>query len=314
LDTLQFLEGPVSPAYTFAFEPSIFNTSEYLFLQRKNDWTSFYLVDTTLGIVHAHIHFWMHHGHAQSSVQSPFGGLEFSPEVSPQTLCDFLAGIRTSLEKKGISKITITHPPRAYESEKLDLIETFLYQIGFREAQEEVSALIPITDQPFQELIHPRKKRKLMQSENRNLRFEELPSGKWSEVFYLIAQHRKKKSYPLSITDQRLQETIQLFGDRYPLFGVYHQQELVAASVTVVVNRHILYHFLSDHVRKVGEASPVLILMKGIYDYGYRHEFKWLDLGTSTLENAPNLALIKFKTEIGGRVTSKRTFTWDIYE
>jgi hypothetical protein len=314
LDTLQFLEGPVSPAYTFAFEPSIFNTSDYRFLQRKNDWVSLYLADSTLGIVHAHIHFWMHQGHAQSSIQSPFGGLEFSPEVPPQTIYDFLVWVRTSLKEKGISKITITHPPRAYESGKIDLIETFLCQTGFRIDQEEVSTLIPITDQPFQELIHPRKKRKLIQSENSSLRFEELPSGKWNEVFYMIAQHRKKKLYSLSITDQRLEETIRLFGDRYPLFGVYHQQELVAASITVVVNRHILYHFLSDHVRKVGEASPALILMKGIYDYGYQHDFKWLDLGTSTLDGAPNLALLKFKTEIGGRTTSKRIFTWDTYE
>jgi hypothetical protein len=92
------------------------------------------------------------------------------------------------------------------------------------------------------------------------------------------------------------------------LFGVYHGQELAAASISIRVSKRIVYNFYSAHPRKFDFLSPVVMLIKGMYGWSQKHHIELIDLGTSTLAGQPNFSLLDFKLRLSGRPATKLTF------
>ncbi|HEY0655030.1 MAG TPA: hypothetical protein VGD65_17955 [Chryseosolibacter sp.] len=305
----RFHEGKLPSAYRYNFEQRLFNTEGYRLLQSSNDWKSFYVLNESELLVQAEIHFHVKNGIAKSSVQSPFGGIEGSDNVNPKTLFHFIEFVIGGLLSAGCRKVIIIGPPLLYHPERQSMLQTFLLNLGFSVLTAEISSIIKISDKPFSEILHNRKRRKLNQSLTANLDFRLLQHNSLEQVYEFIEAHRKLKEYELSISLHHLAQSVAQLGDAYILFGVYENRNLVAASVAVRVSKNILYHFISDHVKKIDEARPALILMNGIYEYCQREKINMLDLGTSATDGLPNFKLIKFKTELGGQLTPKLTFT-----
>lgn len=305
----RFYEGNVPSAYRYNFEQYLFNREEYRLLQSESGWTSFYVLNERDLLIEAHIHFYVRDGRAQSIIQSPFGGIEWSDRIDNKTLFSFIEFICDELKEKGVKKIVVVNPPQAYQNDKQALIETFLINLGFSVSTAEVGSVIAVSTLPFSKLLHPRKSKKLKQTLNYNFEFRILDASSVEDVYRFIESQRKEKNYLLSITLDHLTASGKRLDNSYKFFGVFHQGKLVGASVAVHVLPTILYHFISDHVRKIEEARPALFLMKGLYDYCAKSGITLLDLGTSAKESKPNFKLIKFKTEMGGQITHKFTFT-----
>jgi hypothetical protein len=188
-------------------------------------------------------------------------------------------------------------------------IETLMLNFGFTISTAELSSVISVTSKSFCEIIHPRKKRKLNQSLTGSLEFKVMGNDQSKDVYTFIEQHRMHKNYELSISREHLLASVKRMPGSYHLFGVYNEGNLVAASVAVRVSEKILYHFISDHVRKINDARPGLVLMQGIYQFCQQNQIELLDLGTSASDGLPNFKLIKFKSELAGQTTQKLTFT-----
>jgi hypothetical protein len=282
-------------------------------LQSANSWISFYILNDRDFTIEGHLHFYLKDDVAKSSTQSPFGGIEFSDIIDNKTAFHFIEFVCEKLKSNGVKNLMIINPPYGYDPSRQALIETFLLNLGFTVSTSEVcSIIIPTTEKPFSEILHPRKKRKLTQTLLAGLEFKVLDKNFLDDIYQFIATHRSEKNYQLSISVEHLKKSVDGLGDVYKFFGVFDGDKLVAASVAVLVSKNILYHFISDHVRKVGDAKPVLFLMNGIYDYCITNNIRLLDLGTSAKESQPNFKLIKFKSEIGGQTTHKFTFTKDL--
>ena len=175
--------------------------------------------------------------------------------------------------------------------------------------RHEIGAIVPVSPKPFSEMIHGRKKRKLNQSRNQGLLFGQMGHSLLPEVYGFIATCRKPKNFNLSITLNDFRQFVDRYSSEYLIFSVFHHKRMVAASVTIRIYQHVLYHFISDHVRDVGPVRPALVLMEGIYDYCQRENIQLLDLGTSTVNGQPNFKLLKFKCELGAQLTHKFTFS-----
>lgn len=305
-----FHEGKLPSAYRLNFEQSLFNTEAYRSLQASDNWVSFYLLNQQEFLVEAQIHFYVKDADAKSIIQSPFGGIECSSKLNNnKALFNFIERFCGKLKDVGCKTITIVCRPILYSSGQQSLIGTFLQNLGFRVSASEIASVISVTSKPFAEIIHPRKKRKLVQSLSAHLEFRSLTYESLAEVYKFIEQHRMEKRYLMSASLSHLQKSGQHLPDRYAVFGIFHNGSMVAASVCVRVTTTILYHFISDHVRKIGEARPSLVLMKGIYEYCQQNNIDLFDLGTSAVNGLPNFKLIKFKTELGGVPTQKLTYT-----
>ena len=258
---------------------------------------------------HACIHFFVVDGVAQSPLRAPFGSLEVSNIVPSSIVYRFLDYVDDSLKEAGVTQVIIKNPPDRYKPVAMALLSNFLLTRGYRVMAHELGTIMPVSGKSFQEIIHPRKKRKLYQCYDGGLRFVQLQRSSLHAVYDFIAACRLQKNFKLSITKKELEQCVDRFPEEYLLFALYHETEIVAASVAIRAYSDVLYHFISDHIRKIGALRPALILMEGIYDYCQRANIRLLDLGTSTVEGQPNFKLVKFKTELGGQLTHKFTFT-----
>jgi hypothetical protein len=127
-------------------------------------------------------------------------------------------------------------------------------------------------------------------------------------VYEFILACRTERDYRLSIPWDTLYTTVNTFKDRFPLFVVTHQDDLVAASISINIGNGILYNFHSAHPKSYDHLSPVVMLLKGIHRYCVEHNYRLLDLGTSALEGLPNFSLLDFKLGLGAQPTAKLTF------
>lgn len=301
-----FHEGDFPAQSRADFGVAIFNRAAYGDLQSPSGWFSFYILRDTE--VCACIRFCIVDGIAKSPLRAPFGSLDLRPGIDAQVVFEFLSYCEDKLRSFGVSGVALKNPPDLYDPERMALLTNFFLTHDYRITDAEVSAIISVSVDPFRERIHRRKKRKLEQSRCDALRFVKLEGSALKQVYEFIAGCRKRKDYRLSITLMELTRFVNRFPNDYLLFGVFYDDKIVAASVTIRVHNRALYHFISDHVHEIGALRPGLILMEGIYNYCFSDGISILDLGTSTLDGKPDVKLLRFKTEIGGRLTHKFSF------
>lgn len=103
-------------------------------------------------------------------------------------------------------------------------------------------------------------------------------------------------------------KTFEQFPAHYILFGVLDDEKIIAAAVTVVVSKEILYCFYIGDSLAYRPYSPVTFLVSGIYDYCIANNFKLLDLGISTDKGVLNKGLYSFKKSLGCIDSCKLTF------
>lgn len=307
-----FAIGDLAADYARHFPSSLFNGDTYRKLHAETGWHSCHILDNDERVVKGSVYFFVADGIARSPLRAPFGSVDVASDVSNEVFVKFLSFVEAQLRLANASKIIIKLAPESYDAQRLVVAANFFFTRHYKLMHAEVGAVMPVSDKNFDDIIHPRKKRKLQQSRGHGLRFEVLDLESLSLVYRFIAACRQPKNYELSITSEDLLHTVQRMPQQYPLFAVFYEGEMVAASVTIRAYEHVLYHFISDHVRKIGSLSPALILMEGIYNYCRRENISLLDLGTSTVDGIPNLKLLKFKRELGAEFSHKFTFEKDL--
>ena len=311
LENYTFHVGTAPTDYSVAFEESLFNSYEHRILQSLTGWHSFFILDDREKKICGAIHFHVLEGVALSPLRSPFGSLEFADDLDQKVLSGFIEYFQQQLQALNVSKIMIKNPPELYSSH-IRIFQDLLCSKGFIVSFNELDSAILIRGKHYDEIIHARKRRRLRQIFNESLEFKLLDYQSLNDVYNFIHQRREEKGMKLSMTLDDLSKTVSSFKNEYPLFGVYHSNELVAASVTVRVNSKILYHFISDYIRKTEKMAPGLVLMQGIYNYCVAQKITLLDLGTSQINDNQNETLIRFKKEIGGIENTKCTLIKEI--
>jgi hypothetical protein len=303
-----FQAGALPPGYKPEFEISLFNNEKHRSLQSSGNWQSFYILNQKSKRISAAMHFHVYGNLAQSPLRSPFGSMEFSKEVSAELIFDFLKFVEASLKEQSISRIVIKNYPQAYAKDQSVLLHTFLVKLGYTIAKAEVGSVIEITPGPIRKFFHRSARRRLDKAKNAGLIVKKFGIRRSTEVFTFIQQCRAEKQYCCSMSLADFQKTVNLFPNHYVSFGVFDGHQLVAASITIRVKKNILYDFYHDHVSSYDHLSPVVLLVSAIYEFCQDKNIELLDLGTSTLNSAPNFSLLHFKKSLGCQFTSKLTF------
>jgi hypothetical protein len=311
LETYSFYEGEVPKGFKIDFEPSLFNLPHHRETQGEN-WVSFHLLRKDKKKVVASIHFHLDKLEATSPRKAPFGSIEFSDTVPVQALFDFYAQIEFSLKKKGIKKIKIKNPPDAYSNQNAALRNTLLFNEGFGATAAELSSLIHVDSANFDDKIESWEKRKLNQAKKAGLRFHEEPATAIESVFNFIQNCREERSQSLSMSLADFMNMWTACKKHIVVFSVLKEEELAAASISIRINKNILYNFYSAHPKKFDSLSPVVMLKKGMYTWSLKNAITLIDLGTSALFGKPNFGLLDFKMRIGGVLSSKLSFEKDL--
>jgi hypothetical protein len=297
----------VPDGYTFDFEQAFFNLDAFLNHQGHNR-LSFYVLQEKRSAAVASIHFHFMDSRATSPLSAPFGSFDASHNIPVEVLFDFIGWVDEQLRLKSMTRVVIKCPPQEMQGRNGQMISVFLLNHGYKICSAETGALITVGQNPFEGSIDPWEQRKIRQAKEKGMEARTVSLEMFHEVYKLIADSRAKKNYKLSMEENKLRDVISSFPDRFNLFGVFDKTELVSASIAIRVKQDILYNFYSDHHEKYDHLSPVVMLIREMYQYCMENGVTILDLGTSAIEDKPNFGLLDFKLRLGGKATPKLTF------
>ncbi len=255
----------------------------------------------------ASVYFHISNNIANTSVRSPFGTVEFSKRLPAEILYKFLMFVEGDMQSTGIERIIIKNPPYLYAADKIATMESFLFNLGYNTTSSALGS-IRFTHDDFVTKLHRLEISKLKKSADVNLNARFLSAENLDQVFDFILSCRKSKGYVLSMTLNDLKDTIGHFPDRYLFSGVFLGSEMIAASISIRVTSEILYNFYADHSATYNHLSPVVVLIKSLYEYCQQNKILMLDFGTSAVNGQPNFGLLKFKARLGGQPSPKLTF------
>jgi Acetyltransferase (GNAT) domain len=289
------------------FEVSLFNQRQHRSMQSQTGWHSYFVINNKHKRLEGCVHFHIENSIARSPYKAPFASFEFAETIPLEQRYDFVRFSEDRLRQLGVETIIVKNPLRAYDPSNLALLEVFLLNNGWNVEAAEVGCMID-SRRPVEHLFDSWESRKLRQANDAGLVFKSLPAERLDEAYLFILACRKKKNYSLSMSLTDLRTAFESFPEQYGLYGLYHETELIAASLTVQVTSQVLYHFYTDHDDRFDKLSPVVFLTVQLLKEAVRKNIRYLDLGTSAYEGIPNFGLLNFKVRLGGTPSSKLTF------
>lgn len=296
------------PGYNFSFSPNLYNLPEHLELLPSNSLQSFYMVDNQRKQIVGCVHFSIQAAVAESLPRRPFGFFEFDDRTGYNRIHDFVKYVMGALAFAGVSRIVLKGYPGIYSEKTWSKCTYALASNGFHIEKSGINHHIATGDNEYRSVIDRQEVKRLNKCVRKGLVFSKEPVSALWEVFGFICRWREEKNFEVNITIKELEESFSRFPGRYNLFAARDEGQLVAASISVIVNNEILYDFMHASPLSARRFSPVVFLLNGIYAYCRGQGVKFIDLGGSEAHGKPVRSLIRFKENIGGIPSVKLTF------
>jgi hypothetical protein len=290
------------------FETGIFHDPRHLQLQSLTGWHTFVLLSNKSQTIKALIHYHIEGVSARSPLRSPYSSFIFSKNVDIVLLKEFVLFTEQKLKENGVQSIVLKNPPEAYAPSENKLMQKVLLGLGYEVQLEEISAVIPITENKLEAILHPSQKKRLRKGNEQGFVFQRVPLKQLSEVYHFLKTCREEKGYTLSMSLNELERTTKIFGENFFLYVVTIDKEFAAANISIQVAPQVLYNFYHDHKASFDQVSPVVFLNEGLYQLCQKNKFSLLDLGTSNDEGQLNESLLNFKLRLGAQPSRKLTF------
>lgn len=307
-----FYDGDLSDQSRLAFTRFLFNEEKHLQTQATGGWVTFSLLEEKSKLIQAQVHFHISNNIAESPVNAPFGSVEFADSLSAAKLFDFLKEAELKLIQRGVKKILVKDAPQIYRLHKASILCALLTDLNFKVIKQEVNSAIIVDDALWRAKIAEAEYRRLKRCENEKLVFKQIQNSELKKIYQFIAECREEREVRLSMTFKELENVVKKLPTSFLLFGVFKNDELIAAVVSIRVSETILYNFYPAHRKAFDQLSPMVFLLDNQYRFCQENGIQILDLGTSALHNKTNFSLLNFKSQVGGIASLKLTFEKDL--
>jgi len=237
---------------------------------------------------------------AWSPLQAPFASLYFIEDIKFEIIRKFVRLMISYLEDQGISTICLKHYPDFYSIHPPDKLITALLFEGFQIRQTDINHFLKINDHSFESMAHTMQQRRIRKCTKLGYKFCHHSNNDLEIVFRKIREFRIQKNIPINIELNTLNHLMKRFPNHYRLFSVQDQDRIIAATCAVAVNQRTLYNFLPASDEKYKMTSPMVYLIKNLFDYAKSNHYSYIDLGVSSIDNQPQSGLINFKENLGG--------------
>ncbi len=250
-------------------------------------------------------------GHtAVSGAGATFGSLDYAHGTDEAALLEFLTTVLARIQESGIHRVQIRHYPFYYAPSDLPVRAFRL--LGLQPEVEETNQYLVVDDVAFPDKLRPNERKKLRQCYEAGYAFRQLPAAALPEVYRLVVATRQRRGYPVSMSLAALQAAWAAMPDKYLLFGVFDGDKLIAASVSIRVNRQVLYNFYHADEAAYRSRSPLVRLVEGVYQYCRFQHISYLDLGISSVGGRLNEGLYRFKKNLGCLDAPKITYALNL--
>jgi hypothetical protein len=291
---------------TLSFEGFFFNDTSFLDKQNKHRYT-FISVDSS-GRINARATLFLMENMALSPLRAPFGSIEFETGLPGTVLNELIKEMDAFALNNQLEKIKIASYPDCYHPENSRVLKEQLLKNGFIVTAEDHNYHVEVRGKEFESSLHSSERRRLKKSQQAGFQFNvEVPS-ELGFVHKMISECREYKGYPVSMNLQEFEKMFKDFPGRYILFTIRDKGRLIAATIGVRINADILYNFMPADEIEYRNFSPMVLLMKHVFEYCRENKYKIFDMGTAAENGVPNSGLLKFKENLGGELSYKLTF------
>jgi lipid II:glycine glycyltransferase (peptidoglycan interpeptide bridge formation enzyme) len=212
---------------------------------------------------------------------------------------------------KGYKKIILTQPPLIYYNNPNQYIDFALMKNAFTYLKRDVTAVIPLDTADPLTTFHGDARRSTKKAIREGVQV--MISDEFSK-FYRILGHNLGMRHNVTPTHSMDELTTlkKIFPHKVILFGAYIKEKLLGGIVIFIVNPRVILAFYISHDDKYQNFRPVNLLLYEVIKWGRSQGFKYLDLGTFTLNMTPNWGLGRFKEKFSARGFLRDTYTLQV--
>ncbi len=236
-----------------------------------------------------------------------YGGFVIKDELGIHTIYLMVEHTVEHLKKGGFEKIILTQPPLIYYGTPHQYLDFALIKTGFKYLKREVTAVIPLDAAEPLATFHGDARRSTKKAIREGVRV--MISEDYAD-FYDILKHNLGMRHNVTPTHS-LSELLKLkkiFPEKIQLFGAYMKTKMLGGIVTFEANPRVLLAFYISHDDKYQQYRPVNLLFYEVIKWGRSQGYKYLDLGTFTLNMDPNWGLGRFKENFSARGFLRDTY------
>lgn len=212
--------------------------------------------------------------------------------------------------RQGIKRILITQPPLIYMQQPNQYIDFSLAKLGYSYLKREITAVIPLEFSSEEAIVNsfkPETRTALRKSYKSGVTVR--TSENIDEFYHILernlsARHNVKPTHTLA----ELKRLKKLLPKNILQFTSYLGNTPVAGMTVFICNPQAILAFYISHDQDFQEHRPVNSVYHQVIKWGWENGFKYLDLGTFTLNMQPNWGLGRFKEGFGARGYLRETF------
>lgn len=289
------------------YDRYVFN--EPAFLNQENDASiqSFFLFDTDRQKLKAEIHFIVKDQIAYSPWRASFGSYQFAADVNESDLLNFHHQTEKALLDLQVKKILIRNYPQAYATKQAMLVEKLLVSQNYFELYADSNYHLSVNG-IFEENLRQSEKTRLRLLSQKGFSAMYWANPDLEELYQVLLQNRIAQGYTMSLNFEKFQAMFTTLPGTYYAFRTVYNQNTIAAAVCVRINNEIFYNFYIGELPEYRKFSPVVGLLKHIYDFALENNYRILDLGIASVEGKINPGLARFKKNMGGEKSGKGMF------
>ena len=216
--------------------------------------------------------------------------------------------IESYCKTKNITNIYFRTPPSFYDESFISKVQNCLLRKNFRISSCDLNYQFYLKSVSYLEEHIQRNGRKNLRIANtRNYRLLCCDTyAKKKEAYDIISINRRNKGFPLRMTWEQIEETIQNMV--HDFFILELEGISIASAIVFRITKDIYQVIYWGDVAEYTENKPMNYLAYNLYLHYLQRGIKVLDIGPSTENSIPNYGLCSFKESIGCEVSSKFTY------
>lgn len=247
-------------------------------------------------------------GYFKSPLRGSYGGLGVHAVPHIQEMALFLDQVLAQMQTEGARGLDIACAPHCYDPTSLSLSYNLFLQNGFSIFRNELNYAIPVSKEEFESRLDRGNRARLKKGLEHHLKTRLAVPSEYRSAYEVICANRARRGFPITMSWPQLEEMFAAFPEDSKVFLTTCEDRTVASAICFRINSQILYVFYWGEADGLSEISPITSLAKDIYTYAQSESYRLLDLGTSTIDGAPNLGLIHYKLNLGAEVSNKFFF------
>ena len=300
----EFLRGGVTHIFN---EPAYFQ----LHASRKDD-CYFQLVRRSDTKVCATLAFYAEpQGHFVSPRRGTFGGPSISPDLDVAEVERFIQDVLAHVAELGAHSLEMKCAPFSHDPALSSIVANVLFRAGATLSGFDLNYDLRVDARPLSARMDYGSRKRLQKCMREGFVAAQSDASELGRVYEVIRANRQRRAFPMTMSVSQLQDMLTTFPDRVKLFAVFAdttRTQIVAAAICVAISSSVLYVLYWGDAPDQQSHSPIVLLASEIHEFTRSNAYSILDIGTATVDGAPNFGLAAFKRGLGFNESLKPTY------